>query len=198
MTKRLFLPGAGASADFWRPVGALLTPAPQSIFLSWPGLGNEPPDPAIRGIDDLVAMVLAELTEPCDVIAQSMGGLIAVRAALAQPLMIRRMVLTVTSAGVPVRDLGGSDWRANYFRSYPSSARWIGDETEDLSAHLHALALPVLLIWGDSDPISPVAVGRQLLELLPYARLHVVRGGGHDLALTHSREVADLIEEHLR
>jgi pimeloyl-ACP methyl ester carboxylesterase len=60
-----------------------------------------------------------------------------------------------------------------------------------------SIAAPVLLLWGDADSISPIAVGRRLLELLPNARLHVVKGGGHDLAVTHADEVAAIIQEHL-
>jgi alpha-beta hydrolase superfamily lysophospholipase len=38
-------------------------------------------------------------------VAQSMGGLIAIKAALAVPEKIHRLVLAVTSAGVPVAGL---------------------------------------------------------------------------------------------
>ncbi|THG87146.1 alpha/beta fold hydrolase [Pseudomonas sp. A-1] len=61
-------------------------------------------------------------------------------------------------------------------------------------AELH---MPVLLLWGDADPISPVRVGQRLAELLPRAELHVIPGGGHDLGFTHAGEVARLIDRHL-
>ena len=134
---------------------------------------------------------------PCELTAQSMGGYVALRAALAAPQMVRHLVLAVTSGGVPVRDLGGADWEAEYYAAYPHAARWISDPTEDLSERLGALNLPVLLIWGSHDPISPLAVGERLLALLPRAELHVIDGAGHDLAQTHPREVASLIARHL-
>jgi hypothetical protein len=34
--------------------------------------------------------------------------------------------------------------------------------------------------------------------LLPKARLHVVPGGGHDLAQTRAADLAPLVEAHLR
>ena len=34
------------------------------------------------------------------------------------------------------------------------------------------------------------------MQRLPDARLHVVKGGGHDIAQTHADEVAPLIERH--
>jgi len=198
MMKMMFLPGAGGSAAFWRPVANQVAPDRPRQFLSWPGLGNEPSDPNLRGMDDFVSMVLAALWEPADLIAQSMGGLIALRVALAAPDRVRRIVLTATSAGVPVAGLGGEDWRADYKRDYPGAASWITEVSEDLSPRLPSVAAPCLLIWGDADPVSPLAVGERLLRLLPHAELHVVRGGGHDLAVTHTAEVARLIASHLR
>jgi 2-hydroxy-6-oxonona-2,4-dienedioate hydrolase len=197
----LFLPGAGASATFWRPVADRLDPARIRHFFAWPGLGNEPLDPGIRGVDDLVAMVLAELDEPADLIAQSLGGLVALRAALAAPHKIRRLVLTATSGGVAVHDLGGSDWRLDYRRAFPNAASWITQDIrirEDLSSRLTSINAPSLLIWGDSDPISPLSVGHRLHQLLAYADFHVVRGGAHDLAQTHAEQIAPRIADHLR
>lgn len=197
MTRLLFLPGAGASAAFWQPLADLLPPGRECRFFAWPGLGNEPHDPAIRGLDDLVAMILAELDEPADLVAQSMGGLVAVKAALAAPGKVRRLVLTATSGGVPMSDPGIADWRADYRQFYPRAASWITEVHEDLSGQLPGLASPTLLLWGDADAISPPVVGRRLLGLLPDARLHIVRGGDHELAETHAAEIAPLIERHL-
>jgi len=198
MTKICFLPGAGASATFWRPVADRLDPNRDKRFFSWPGLGNQPHDPSVRGLDDLVSMVLSDLGEPADLIAQSMGGLIAARVALAAPGKIRRLVLIATSAGVPVHAFGAIDWRSGYQREFPTAANWITEVNEDLSPTLPLIAVPCLLIWGDADAISPPAVGRRLCELLPDARLHIVRGGDHNLAQTHADQIAPLITEHLQ
>lgn len=198
MTKLLFLPGAGASASFWRPVAERLTANGPRHFFAWPGLGDEPPDPDVRGIDGLVAMVQAELQGPTDLVAQSMGGLVAARVALEAPHRVRRMVLVATSAGVPMAGFGASDWREAYSSTYPAAARWISAAHVDLSARLVAIKAPVLLIWGGADPVSPPSVGERLQRLLPHARLEVIAGGDHDLARTHAKEVAALVEAHLR
>lgn len=209
----LFLPGAGASAAFWRPVADRLPPGRRHEFLSWPGLGAEPPDPRVRGIDDLVGLVLARLPEPADLVAQSMGGLVALKVALAVPGKVRRMVLAVTSGGVPMPAPGEPwgdpaedrseepvpvDWRAEYRRTYPDAAAWITQVREDLSAALGGMQAPTLLLWGDADPISPPVVGHRLQGLLPDAVLHILPGAGHDLARTHAEQVAPLIDRHLR
>jgi pimeloyl-ACP methyl ester carboxylesterase len=197
VTPILFLPGAGGSAAFWRPVGERLgLDRPMHLF-AWPGLGHEPPDPAVRGVDDLVRIVLDRMDGPCDLVAQSMGGLVALKAALAAPDRIRRLVLTGTSGGVPVEDLGGADWREGYRRQFPRAVGWITEIREDLSARLHSVRAPVLLLWGEVDAISPVSVGERLAALLPDARLQVVPGGDHDFPMTHSAGIAPLIARHL-
>ncbi|NWJ27153.1 alpha/beta hydrolase [Rhizobium sp. Td3] len=62
-----------------------------------------------------ISMVLDRMNEPVNIVAQSMGGIVAIKAALAAPRKIVRLVLTVTSAGVPFADLGGSI--SNVFKS---------------------------------------------------------------------------------
>ena len=197
MAKILFLPGAGASPDFWKPVGALLPADWSKEYFGWPGLGDQPHDPAIKGVDDLVRMVAAKMDEPVDLVAQSMGGIIAARLAIEQPHKVRRLVLTVTSAGVDMAGLGASDWRENYRKSFPHALPWITEPRAAALLPVEQIAAPTLLLWGDSDPISPTAVGRHLQSRLANARLHVVIGGDHDLAHTHAAEVAPLIERHL-
>jgi beta-galactosidase len=44
---------------------------------------------------------------------------------------------------------------------------------------LHRLTHETLVVHGDDDPIVPVLNGRVVACLIPEARLHVVRGGGH-------------------
>ena len=67
----------------------------------------------------------------------------------------------------------------------------------DTTPYLARIAAPTLLLWGDDDPISPLAVGRHLQARIRGSRLHVVKGGRHDLARTHAAEVAPLIARHL-
>jgi pimeloyl-ACP methyl ester carboxylesterase len=197
MTRILFLPGAGASPDFWKPVGDRLPEAWPKEYFGWPGLGAQPHDPAIKGIDDLVRLVGARMDEPVDLVAQSMGGVIATRLALERPGCVRRLVLTVTSGGVNMAQLGAADWRADYRRSFPCAAGWITEASPLSDLPVERIAAPTLLIWGDSDAISPVSVGRHLEQRIPDARLHVVPGGDHDLAKTHAELVAPLIARHL-
>lgn len=193
--KTLFLPGAGGSASFWKPAADLT--GLEAKFFAWPGLGDEPTDPAVNGLDDLAAMVQRSMTEPVNIVAQSMGGVIAIKLALAMPAMVNRLVLVATSGGIPVTDLGAVDWRPNYAAAFPKAASSISEPTKDYSERIRFIQAPTLLLWGDSDPISPVAVGERLAKLLPNAKLCIISEADHDLAQTHAGTVSSAIKRHL-
>lgn len=196
-SKLLFLPGALGRTELWIPVANRLVHPAKKIHLGWPGFGSTPPDPQVNGIDDLVAKVVAEIDQPTALIAQSMGGVIAIRAALEKPVLVTHLVLSVTSGGMDMRDHGAEDWRPSFHEANPSLPRWFSTYQEDLTPSLPKLRIPTLLLWGDADPISPVGVGQRLASLLPHAKLHIFSGGEHDLASTFAADVAPLIDAHL-
>jgi poly(3-hydroxyoctanoate) depolymerase len=193
----LYLPGAGGDTTLWKPVADGLSHPGQRHFFSWPGFAGAPADPSVTGIDDLVQRVVERITGPVVLFAQSMGGLIALRAALARPDKVRAMILSVTSGGIDVEALGAVDWRPQFAERNPGAPRWFLEARDDLGPRLPDIAAPVLLLWGDADPISPVAVGRRLAGLLPKAELVVVSGGTHDLVSERAKEVLPHIERHL-
>lgn len=128
--------------------------------------------------------------------AQSMGGVIALLTALAKPTLVTRLVLATTSGGVDVAALGGRNWRAEFRAANPHVPGWFETERWDLSERLSELRIPVLLLWGDADPISPVEVGEHLKRLLPQAELVVLAGGTHDLVMERAAELVPHIEHH--
>lgn len=194
----LFLPGASGNTGFWCPVAERLTHPAQRRHLGWPGFGDTPRDPEINGLPDLLTLVLAQLDRPCALIAQSMGGVLAVEAALREPRWVTHLVLAATSGGLPMAVHGAQDWRPGFQASHPAMPGWFADATPDLSTGLPQLTMPVLLLWGDADPISPVSLGQALAEAIPRSSLRVFAGGNHDLAMTHAAGVAPLIEAHLQ
>jgi poly(3-hydroxyalkanoate) depolymerase len=62
---------------------------------------------------------------------------------------------------------------------------------------LRRIRQPTMVMAGDDDHIVPLVNGRILARLIPEARLHVVRGGGHLFLLDRARESADAIREFL-
>lgn len=193
----LFLPGAVGNLLFWTPVADRLAYSASRNFFGWPGFGSVRPDPGINSLDDLVTLVTKALDRPTALIAQSMGGVVAIRAALECPDRVTHLVLAATSGGIDMASLGAEDWRPAFFQAHPQVPRWVGEPVADLTPLLPSVRAPALLLWGDADPISPVAVGERLRDLLPASRLHVFAGGGHDLAIDFAPEVAELIDAHI-
>jgi pimeloyl-ACP methyl ester carboxylesterase len=199
----LFLPGAGADPDFWRPVGERLPSVWEKIYLGWPGIGHNAPEPGIDSFEALMEFAEAKLLgafssdAKVDVLAQSMGGAVALALCLRHPEKVDRLVLSVTSGELDVASLGAKDWRTEYRREYPHAAEWLYQARPDYSEELSSVKQPTLLLWGDCDPISPIAVGQKLQEALPCAELVVVEGGTHALAAERASEVATHVTRHL-
>lgn len=193
----IFLPGATGDGGFWRNVGNRLPAVWDAHYLSWPGLGNQPAHPEVAGIDDLTVLAAKSLQEPSAIVAQSMGGLIALQLALRTPELVSHLVLVATSGGIDVAAHGGIDWRPDFLAAFPKTAKWILTEKPDLTRQLAQLKIPTLLLWGDDDPISPVAVGKYLLQQISSARLEVIAGGRHALGFDLPEVVAPLVCAHL-
>lgn len=191
-----YFPGAAGRAAFWEPVARRV--GGDALLLGWPGFGDEPEDPAVRSLQDLTAWAERRLTGPCDIVAQSMGGVVALQLALRRPELVRRLVLVATSGGVDVTRLGGADWRPEYTRNLTHVPRWFVDDRTDVTDRLAELHAPTLLIFGDADPISPIAVGQFLEQRIPDAQLVVIPGGTHALAVEWPEEIAPLVTRHLR
>lgn len=191
--KCLFLPGASGSRQFWQPLADRVVDDKDCLFVGWPGLDGVPPDPNIQSLSGLVDLVSASVDGPVDILAQSMGGVVAMQTALRLPHLVKHLVLTATSGGIDMSRFQAADWRKSYTANLPSAPPWFVDDRTDLSGLLPTLDVPVLLILGDADPICPIAAGEYLIELLPDARLIIVEGGDHMLARDRADELAPLI-----
>jgi pimeloyl-ACP methyl ester carboxylesterase len=198
VSKALFLPGAGGRRSFWQPVARQLDPRIECEVLAWPGFGDEPRDDSIEDLGGLAAYVLQRMGEPCDLVAQSMGGVIALSLALEHPDLVNRLVLTGTSGGIDVLRFGGEDWRAETAAggAAEQTPAWFVADHTDLTAQIASIAAPALLIWGEDDRISPPAAGEYLASMLSHARFAVVPGD-HDHPHSHPAATAALISPFL-
>jgi non-heme chloroperoxidase len=69
----------------------------------------------------------------------------------------------------------------------------------DFRADLKAFDVPTLIIHGDRDQIVPIEVsGKLSAQLIPGARLEVVKGAPHGFAATHGAELNQLMLDFLR
>ena len=69
---------------------------------------------------------------------------------------------------------------------------------EDLRTLLPRLQLPVLLIWGDHDPETPLDDGKLMERLIPDAGLVVFEGAGHFAYLEQADRFCRIVEVFLR
>lgn len=196
-TKIMFLPGAGGNRTFWTPVSNLISHSSTREFIEWPSIGGVEEDSSMKSIDDLVDSVVSKIDEPTAIIAQSMGGVVGLLALLKKPESVTHLVLVVTSGGINVSDIRLENWRPAYIEANPSYPDWFTNYAVDLTDKLRNVDIPVLLIWGDSDPISPVSIGERLEGIFPNSQLEVIKGGDHGLASVFSHSVAPLIQNHL-
>src|SRR5579859_8065299 len=95
-----FLPGAGGSPSFWKPVAERLPREWSKVHYAWPGLGDQPARSDVAAFDDLTELVEREINGSLDLVAHSIGGVIAARLALTRVKDVRRLVLSATSGGV--------------------------------------------------------------------------------------------------
>lgn len=60
-----------------------------------------------------------------------------------------------------------------------ASRQIVPENADSVVARYASLHRPALLLWGRNDPVVPVALGRELKERLPDARLEVLDRCGH-------------------
>jgi pimeloyl-ACP methyl ester carboxylesterase len=89
--------------------------------------------------------------------------------------------------------------RMNSSTSVDTIARYL----RTLSSHARLLVLgplrdvPVLIVCGDHDLLTPLDHSREIASVLPEAELVVIEGGGHVVLLERAEEVDEAIEEFL-
>jgi pimeloyl-ACP methyl ester carboxylesterase len=75
--------------------------------------------------------------------------------------------------------LGGN---ANRARAWSKAVRrWPREQPELLDAY-RLIEVPTLLLWADEDPMHPLAIAEEALDLLPDAMLRVLPGTGFLMA----------------
>ena len=68
----------------------------------------------------------------------------------------------------------------------------------DRSDQLPSIAVPTLIIVGDADAITPVAVAESMQKRIPNARLAVIKGSGHMSPMEQPAQVNQAMSRFLR
>ena len=198
MTKLVFLPGASGSQHFWQPLRAALTEYTDQQVIAYSGFDSIVPNLATQKLYDLQEFVKEKIEDDSILIAQSMGGVLAVGLALNHPQKVKGLVLLATSGGLNLQSFHCADWRTDYHEHFKTAPDWfVQDQTEFSRVQLESLDVPILLIWGDHDPLSTVQLGQYLAGIFKNAKLHIIQGGDHFFANSHANQVAMLIQDYL-
>jgi len=67
----------------------------------------------------------------------------------------------------------------------------------DLRDQLPQLKQPILMIFGKRDTLSRPQTAKQMLPLLPNAKLEIIDGAGHAPFLSHNQHFTNLIEQFI-
>ena len=198
MSALVFLPGASGSQNFWKPLVRELAPEHYHI-LSYSGFDGTTPDIGIQNLTDLQHALEPKIPSGSILIAQSMGGVLAMGMALAPNSSVKALILIATSGGLDTQALGCTDWRLDYRHQYQDVPDWFWkDQTHYSEEQLASINIPVLLVWGSHDPLSTVQVGQYLGSIMHQAKLHIIEGGDHFLALNRAQDIAPIIQNFIQ
>lgn len=139
-------------------------------------------------------------------VGHSFGGRIAIKLAGTRPDLIRKLIL-VDSAGIRVepklkvvKKLFAKILRPFFLFSFTQPLRrrlyqMIGAEdyivtpelnktflnviSEDLTDYLEKIGIPTLLVWGENDKDTPLAVGKRMHSLIPNSKFKILSNAGH-------------------
>lgn len=198
--------GAGGCASTWAPT--LSHWGPQDRAVDLPGRGAAPGAPAATAAE--AACSLDDLPGGALLVGHSFGGAVAIEAALAAPerwaglvlvasgarLRVAPAILDAVAAATPAAPFRldfafGPDVDLAVVAAYHSAAAatppattladWRACDAFDQRSRLAELALPVLVVHGDADRLTPPRFQEWLGQAIPGATRAVVPGAGHML-----------------
>lgn len=203
----VLLHGASGNASTWPRDGW-----GDALALDLPGRGSTP-GPALASVQALAAWLVAELARrelrrPV-LVGHSLGGAVALQAALDHPEALGGVVLVSSAARLRVAPpileavdaataeapfrldaAFGSATPAAVVEAYAvasastppatAAADWRACDAFDVRARLGPLAVPALVVHGDDDPLTPARHQPAFAEALGATRV-VVPGAGHML-----------------
>ena len=210
--------GLSGSGRWWRYNVGPLSESYAVYVVDLIGYGsNRAWRPATIGdaAETLAAFVASLPGGRANVIGHSMGGHISATFAARYPHCVDRLVLAAASGLVrsqllrmalrlPVAarysplnffpTLALDALRAGPLNLLMSTRHLLGD---DITESLPKILAPTLLIWGSRDNLVPPETGQTMEKIIPDARLHILKGGGHVVMWDHATDFNRLTLEFL-
>ena len=229
-TSLILIHGSGGSHLAW-PVQARRLEGADVFAPDLPGHGKSGGHgrSSVREYADFLQALVETLgLEQAVLAGHSLGGAVALTAALDRPEWLCGLVLVGTGARLRVSPKILEGLREDF----PATARMVNDlafgpeapeslkhqseqaflaadpevmhgdfaacDDFDCMAWLGEIEQPTLVLSGSQDRLTPEKYGRYLAERLPNARLTVLEGCGHMMALEKPKELATLVQEFLQ
>ena len=198
----ILLHGLSGSGRWWSRNVPVFSRSFRTYSVDLPGFGES------RGVrwsrlddisDHLAGWLVAEGLPKAHFAGHSLGGAVAARLAARHPDRVDRLVLVdaairpqrrrTIARPAPVvgsisRDLSGFAplLVRDLLRSHPRSfvAATIDALQTDWEPHLKRIAAPTLVVWGERDAITPLALGQEITAVIPGARLITLAETGHN------------------
>ena len=184
----LLLHGWGGNIESWLPVTEHLAKKCRVTVLDFPGHGGSgsPPDSgwSVDDYRDFTAEFLEKAgIAPCDIVAHSFGGRVALLLAATRPELVSRMLLT-GCAGLLPRRSAASKAKSSVFHALKNVSDHIPGgkalrEKVALAPVLPRISAETLLVFGRNDQETPLWMGEALRDGIRGSALVVLENAGH-------------------
>ncbi len=202
----LLVPGLGADTRLFSGIVGALAAKCRVIVCDPRGGGRSDKPPGPYRIEQMASdtkELLEVLGIECaDVVGYSMGGRIALSLALDHPTHVRQLVLAATSARTTPSRILSRRWLAlEVLSRIPTPGdrqpRWAWEcqrrasAAFDATARLGEITVPTLILHGQHDHITPLALAQELHAAIAGSTLVQVPGGHVSLVTRERRRFAD-------
>src|SRR5260221_3660598 len=116
--------------------------------------------------------------------------------------MLANLRATLPNGSVNPKQLAGSasdayvsPWNSDLGREllFQHIRQMLPNYTLSVASDLKQLSIPTLIVWGEEDRVTPLALGRRLERDIPGARMALIPGAGHLLLSDAPDRVGELI-----
>lgn len=197
-----------------------------SVALDLPGHGEGDPASDIDTLAGAVAAALEEVPGPRALVGHSLGGAVAMELAIVRPELVDGLVVISSAGRLGVPDAtvarAADDFEAERERLVAGSfadptapmarrvrqaldaggapvllADYAACRSVALLGRLGAVRVPVLLVVGDDDPLTPMRFTEELARELPLSQMIVIPGARHMPMAEFDGTVTALIAAYL-